>query len=146
MNEYCVFCAIMRGQAPASFVYKDSLVTAFMDNQPINPGHLLVVPTRHVASLLDLDGAIVSRMAIVAKQAAAALRRSGVRFEGFNLWLADGDAAGQEVAHAHLHVLPRFPGDGFGLKKGPDYGFRPSQAELARVAQTIRRVAGWNAE
>jgi histidine triad (HIT) family protein len=69
-----------------------------------------------------------------------ALTRSSVRCEGVTLLLADGDAAFQEVPHVHLHVIPRFKNDGFGLKFGPKYGQRPYRKELDTVASSIREA------
>jgi histidine triad (HIT) family protein len=74
----------------------------------------------------------------VAHRVAAALRASGVRCEGVNLFLADGEAAMQEVPHVHLHVFPRWRGDGFGLRFGPDYKHKPPRAALETVASQIR--------
>jgi histidine triad (HIT) family protein len=71
---------------------------------------------------------------------AEGLRSSGLQCEGVNLFLADGEAAFQEVFHVHLHVIPRFRGDGFGLKFGPGYGGRPEREEMDRVARQIRRA------
>jgi histidine triad (HIT) family protein len=71
---------------------------------------------------------------------AAALRICGVRCEGVNLLLADGEAAGQEVFHAHLHVLPRFVGDGFGFKFSPNYFDLPPRAELDDIARGTRNA------
>ena len=71
---------------------------------------------------------------------ADALRRSGVRCEGVNLFLADGEAAGQEVFHVHLHVIPRFPGDGFGFRFAPGYFQLPGRDALDQVASAIRHV------
>jgi histidine triad (HIT) family protein len=71
---------------------------------------------------------------------AAALRKCGVRCQGVNLFFADGEAAGQEIFHAHLHVFPRFAGDGFGLKFSPNYFVLPSRADLDEVADDIRNA------
>ncbi|MGW1186319.1 HIT family protein [Streptomyces drozdowiczii] len=109
----CIFCAIATGQADASIVYEDDSVIAFMDLQPVTPGHLLVVPKTHTVGLEDLDEDIGIQIWKVAHQLARALRRSGLRCEGVNLLLADGEAAFQEVFHVHLHVFPRFAGDPF---------------------------------
>ena len=68
------------------------------------------------------------------------LRRSGLKCEGVNLFLADGEAAFQEVFHVHLHVIPRFKGDGFELKFGPTYGVRPERQEMNAIAAQIRRA------
>ena len=117
----CVFCAIIAGAAPASFVHRDDRCVAFMDLRPINPGHLLVVPRTHASALADLSADDAAHLMRVAHGLAAALRSSGLRCEGVNLFYADGEAAGQEVFHAHLHVFPRHAGDGFGLTFGPHY-------------------------
>ncbi len=136
----CVFCRILAGELPASQVYADERCVAFMDLHPINPGHLLVVSRQHAADLAALapeDGAQLFR---VAQRLAQAVRASGLPCEGINLFLADGAAAGQEVPHVHLHVVPRRTGDGFGLKFGPQYYHPPSRAELDRTAQQVREA------
>ena len=143
MTQPCVFCAIARGESAASFVYGDEQVMAFMDIRPVNPGHLLVAPLRHVTSLLDLDDETARQMFIVSKMAAGALMESGERLETFNLFLANGEAAGQTVPHLHIHVLPRYTGDGFGLRLGPHYGHLPERPVLDEIALRIRRAAGW---
>jgi diadenosine tetraphosphate (Ap4A) HIT family hydrolase len=133
----CVFCGIVEGHVDGSRVYADERVLAFLDIQPITTGHTLVVPRAHGASLAEIepeDGAAVMRAAMVV---AAALRRSGLPCEGVNLFLADGEAAGQEVFHVHLHVIPRFAGDGFGIRFPPDYRMR-ERAELDATAEQIR--------
>jgi histidine triad (HIT) family protein len=133
----CLFCDIAVGQEEASLVYEDELALAVMDIQPVTPGHLLVMPRRHAACLADLEEEDSDALLRVARRAAAALRASGLRCEGVNLFLADGEAAGQEVFHVHLHVLPRFGGDGFELRLPPDYSVRP-RAELEAAAAKIR--------
>ena len=136
----CVFCGILSGELPSSIVYQDDHCTAIMDIQPVNPGHVLVIPNHHAACLADLDEETGSRMFRVAHRLAGALRKSGVKCEGVNMFLADGAAAMQEVFHVHLHVFPRYEGDGFGLRFSPTYFERPGRAELERVAEQIRNV------
>lgn len=109
----CIFCAIVQGQAEASIVYEDDVVVAFMVLQPVTPGHLLVVPKAHAVGLDDLEESLGTQVWAVAHRLARALRRSSLRCEGVNLFLADGEAAFQEVFHVHLHVFPRFAGDSF---------------------------------
>jgi len=134
----CVFCRILEGQAPGSFVYRDDRCAAFMDIRPVNAGHLLVVPIRHAAYLADLDANAAADLMRIGHSAAAALRASGLPCEGVNLFLADGEAAMQEVFHVHLHVIPRFRGDGFGLKFSPEYYTRrPERSQLDEIAGTL---------
>ena len=136
----CIFCRILAGQLPGSFVYRDDRCAAFMDIRPVNLGHLLVVPARHAAYLADLDANTAARLMRVGHAAAAALRASGLRCEGVNLFLADGEAAMQEVFHVHLHVFPRFRGDGFGLKFSPEYYTRrPERPQLDERLPRSRR-------
>ena len=134
----CIFCEILKGSEEASFVYKDEFVSAFMDIQPVNRGHLLVVPNRHAPFLADLDAETGARLFQVAQRMAAAIRSSDLRCEGINLFLADGEAAMQEVFHVHLHVFPRVVGDGFGLVFGEDYFMLPDRTELEMAAASIR--------
>ncbi len=134
----CVFCRIVAGESPASVFYEDERVLGFMDIRPINPGHALIIPKKHAASLGELDEATGCWMWRVAQRTAVALRRAGLRCEGVNLWLADGRAAFQEVPHVHLHVVPRFFGDGFRLVVGLRNA--PTREELDTVAQRIRQV------
>jgi histidine triad (HIT) family protein len=138
----CAFCEIVAGHAPASVVYRDARCVAFMDIQPVNPGHLLVIPLAHAAYLAELDTRDGGHLFQVAQKLAVALRRSGLRAEGVNLYLADGEAAGQEVFHVHLHVFPRFAGDGFGLRFAPEYGEPVSRARLDRDAAAIAQALG----
>jgi histidine triad (HIT) family protein len=111
-----------------------------MDIQPVNAGHMLIIPTRHASSLAELDEESGAHMFRVAQRVAKALRNSGLKCEGVNLFLADGAAAGQEVFHVHLHVLPRYAGDGFGFRFGPQYGHRPTRTELDEIADKIGRA------
>jgi diadenosine tetraphosphate (Ap4A) HIT family hydrolase len=134
----CTFCEIAASRAPASLVYEDERAIAFMDIGQVTPGHLLVVPRRHATGLADLDEPTGQHLFVVAMRMAVALRRSGLRCEGINIFLADGAAAGQDVFHVHLHVVPRFSGDGFILDA--DWASRPDRAELDRLAAQIRRA------
>jgi histidine triad (HIT) family protein len=146
-SSSCIFCDILAGRLPGSFVYRDDVVAAFMDIQPVNPGHLLVVPIRHAAHLADIDGDTAAHLMRVGHRLAAALRQSTVRCEGVNLFLADGQAALQEVFHVHLHVFPRFSKDGFGLRFSPEYHVnRPARETLDELAAELFRLAGRHAE
>ena len=132
----CVFCALVAGEAEVSLVYEGKRAVAFMDIEPVVRGHMLVVPHAHAAYLADIDPEDGAELFRVGQRAAAALRRSDVRCEGVNFFLADGEAAGQEIFHVHLHVFPRYPGDGFGLVLPADYSVRP-RTELDAVAHQL---------
>jgi histidine triad (HIT) family protein len=133
----CVFCEIGAGRAEASVVAEGDGALAFLDIQPVTPGHSLVVPRRHAERLAELEPGEGDAVFRLAGRAAAALYASDLRCDGVNFFLADGEAAGQEVWHFHLHVLPRFAGDGFGLCFPPDYRVR-DRSELDAVARALR--------
>ena len=114
--EGCIFCAIATGQDQASVVYEDDTVVAFMDLNPVTPGHLLVVPRKHAVGLEDLDATTSAHVWSVGHELARALRRSNRHCEGINVLLCDGEAAFQTVFHFHLHVIPRYAGDGWTIK------------------------------
>ena len=134
----CIFCRIVAGKADASRVYEDDHVVAFMDLVPVNPGHTLVVPRFHAAGLPDLPLEDGAHMFKAGHRLAVALRSSGVRCDGVNLRINDGDAAGQDVFHVHLHIIPRILGDGFGGRRPPGYGTRAQREELDAIAGQIR--------
>ncbi len=139
MTDDCIFCSIVSGTAPASVVHETDRVIAFMDIAPVTPGHMLVIPKAHSADLVDVDPADAAEMMTAAQRMDAALRSSTVPTEGVNLFYADGEAAGQEVFHAHLHVFPRFAGDGFGLTVRTSAP--PPRAEPDRLAGEL--TASW---
>ncbi len=106
----------MSGEMEVSMVYQGDRCSAFLDHQPINPGHALVVPNRHASNLAELDEEEGAQVFRVARRIAAALRNSGVKCEGVNISLADGEAAGQEVFHAHCQELDDY------AKRNPKLG------------------------
>lgn len=132
-----MFCEILRGDSPASFTYQDDTVVAFLDVQPITHGHMLVVPRDHAVLMSDLNETVAMRTFRVARQLASAARRV-LGATGVNLFVADGETAFQDVPHFHVHVIPRYPGDGFGLTFPPTYDHPPSRAELETIASAIR--------
>jgi histidine triad (HIT) family protein len=139
LNPDCVFCDIIKDNSSASIVYKDELCTAFMDIQPVNAGHVLIMPNKHIELIVDLDDETASQMFVIANRINRAIRNSSIKCEGINYFLADGEAANQEVFHVHLHVFPRYKGDGFGLVFGEDYKNIPPREVLETTAEKIRK-------
>ena len=107
----CLFCAIVRGESPASLVLQDAQVVAFMDIHPVRRGHALVVPRRHAVFIHELTPAERAAMMEAAARISLAQAAAGLPREGGTLVVNDGPAAGQHVPHAHLHVIPRARGD-----------------------------------
>lgn len=118
--EKCVFCEIAAGRLPASIVYEDNMVLAIMDINPVNPGHVMVIPRRHFETLGDMDETTGMHLFQIAMRVEQAVRNvEGIRCEGSNLLQNNGSVAGQDVFHAHLHIIPRFAGDAVQMKFGP---------------------------
>jgi histidine triad (HIT) family protein len=134
----CVFCRIVDGSLPSSQLVDTGTVLGFMDTDPVTPGHVLVIPKEHLPNLADLTAELAAEMLSVARRLATALRHSGLRCDGVNLFYADGEAAFQEVFHSHLHVFPRWEGDGFVINAR--WGSNPDRAELDGVAAKILAV------
>lgn len=122
----CAFCKITAGEAPASMVYRDDAIAVFMDLYPVTSGHMLVVPIRHNRSLQEVEPETAARMMQKAQELGRAIMASDMGCDGYNLFMANGGAAGQEVFHVHLHLLPRHHGDGFGFVFPPPY---PTEAD-----------------
>ncbi len=135
----CIFCKIVRGEIPAHKVYEDEHVVAFLDIYPINPGHTLIVPKQHYERLEDVpEEVLAAMMRAAARLAPAILRATGA--QGYNLVVNVGRVAGQEIMHVHLHVIPRREGDGCKIMHCKRS--KPSDEELARTAEAIRRELG----
>lgn len=133
----CVFCEIVAGHEPSSVVYEDEHVLAFLDVAPATEHHALVVTKQHAVGLDDLAVDSAAAMMPAAQAVARSIRRFDPTIEGVSLWLADGSAAGQDVFHVHLHVVPRKRGDG--VQVDWPYG-SPSREELDSAAARLRDV------
>lgn len=117
MQSNCLFCQIISGDIPSHRVYEDDAVVAFLDIHPVNPGHTLVVPRAHSTSLLDARPEDIHRaLDVVQKLAPAIVTATGAT--AFNVGQNNGHDAGQVVPHLHLHIMPRFSGDGRELWHG----------------------------
>ena len=134
----CIFCEIVAGRAAVSLVAETPLCAAFLTIGPIRPGHVLVIPRRHVVEYPDLsaeDAAAVFELgALVARR-----QRRGLGSDGETLFLASGEAGEQSVFHVHLHVVPRMHGDNLGLASWWEARMqKPSRSELDAIAATLR--------
>ena len=139
LARQCIFCLILGGGAEASHLYRDDLVAAFMDIRPITEGHALVIPLEHYVTMDEVPEEIAGRMTAVSGRIAKALEGT-IRMDGYNLFVANGEEAGQEVFHVHLHVIPRYRGDGFGFRFPPGYGRVAARHELDALAEKLRNT------
>lgn len=132
----CIFCGIVAGQVAASRVHEDDRTVAFLDIAPLSRGHALVVPKAHEPSVRRLSEADASAVWRAGRRVARALERALPECEGVSFLVADGEAAGQEVPHAHLHLVPRRKGDGLGFRAPPGHGAPEARGTLDSIAET----------
>jgi histidine triad (HIT) family protein len=133
----CVFCKVVAGRAPASVVYEDKKIMVLMTIRPANPGHVLVITKKHSTALARMEEKTSMHLFKITMRVARAIRKSGLRCEGINIFLADGEPQ-QEILHLHMHVVPRFDGDNFRIETAN--GSRPSRKELDRTANRLRQA------
>jgi histidine triad (HIT) family protein len=138
--DTCPFCKILSGELTGTIILQDEICTVIMDIQPINPGHMLVIPNQHIPDLASLPTETGEHIFVVGQKLAAALRHSSVQCEGVNFFLADGKAAMQDVFHFHLHIIPRFEGDGFGFQFSPRYAELPTREELNQIGFHMKKA------
>ncbi len=131
--EECIFCAIAAKRLPADIVYEDEETLAFLDIHPVNPGHTLVIPKKHVSDLFEIGEADWLAQSGAARRVAHAIERA-LSPDGVNLMMNNRAPAGQVIFHAHMHVVPRFTGDGYSLWQGESY----PEGEKEKTAEAIR--------
>ncbi len=133
-----LFAKILRGEIPCHKLYEDDRCLAILDIFPINPGHLLVIPKALAVTVPELDPALAAHMFTVGAKLSQVVRKAGPKCQGVNFWISDGAPAGQEIPHVHLHIVPRFEGDGFGFRTGPNNRKPQDPAVLKALAETYR--------
>jgi len=135
----CIFCKIVRGTLQSTKLYEDEHMIAFLDSRPITKGHTLIIPKKHTEMLVELEDNLVGEMLITAKKIGKALRKSKLNCRGINYVLADGAEAGQNIFHVYMHVIPRYRGDGFGLRMPVREDESTDEKTLERTALKIRK-------
>lgn len=136
---HCIFCEIVHGAGEASICYEDADAIAFMDIQPVNPGHVLVVPKQHVESLNDVPPELAMHLFGVALRLGPIVRKVGGS-DDLNIVVNSGEAAGQNVFHYHVHLIPRQAGDGFDVPLPFAASAMPDRTLLDAMAARI--IAG----
>jgi histidine triad (HIT) family protein len=130
----CIYCKIVRRELPAEILHDDDDVCAFLERNPINPGHAIVVPKTHFNSLTQIPEDLMGRLFSVATSLAQSIVRV-TDSDAFNLHVANGECIGEVIPHSHVHVIPRVSTDGFA------WGWRSlscSETDRNELAQEIR--------
>ena len=132
----CVFCKLRDGQIPSMKIFEDDMTIAFMDINPINSGHCLIITKAHAANLYEADATDLQAAMATAQRVAVAIR-DGLKPDGLNMLQANGPAAFQSVLHFHLHLIPRWNNDG----KGFDWKLVPGNREqIVKVGERLRAL------
>ncbi len=130
----CIFCKIIKGEIPSYKIYEDKDFFAMLDIHPVNPGHILLMPKKHSDTFLETDDKIIENIFLVAKKLTKPLSKI-LKTNDFNFTVNNGELAGQIVKHLHVHIIPRFKGDG--LKGWPNKDLSPD--ELEGIAIKIKK-------
>ena len=134
----CVFCRIVARQIPATVVHEGEHTLAFMDLGQVNPGHVLVTLKAHAENIFGLQGGQAAAVGVTAARVARAIR-DAFKPEGLSVYQANGKAAGQTVFHYHMHLVPRYDGDGMALSWPVK---NPPREKLEEYAAKIRTEIG----
>jgi len=129
----CIFCRIIRKEAPASIVYEDEQVAAFLSNRPVNLGHTLVVTKKHYADIYEIPEEEAAYLFKITKRIAQAVKEA-TEIEAIRIVQNNGKDAGQVIFHLHVHIIPMKPQSQFRHENG----FRPLEL-LEKDAQKIRQ-------
>ncbi|MES2155127.1 MAG: HIT family protein [bacterium] len=140
----CLFCRIAAGNLPSAELYQDERVFAFLDIHPLRPGHTLLVPKRHTAKLEDASPEDAAALIAAARRLTKALGKATGATDA-TLAIHNGPAAGQEVQHLHMHIVPRTKGDGGGPIHAAFKGTTTAASEdLHDLAIKVQRIVGGN--
>ncbi len=134
-DEECIFCKIVKKQAPASIIYEDESVMAFVDIRPLNLGHCLVVPKVHYVDIFDIPEKELCNVHETSKLISPAIKKA-TKADGISIIQQNGKSAGQDIFHLHVHVVPRFEG-----QKIPSYNdLKPVERDkLDNMAKKIKQ-------
>jgi len=128
----CIFCQIIRKEAPASIVYEDEQVAAFMSNRPVNTGHALIVPKKHYADIYEIPEEEAAHLFKITKRIAQAVKEA-TETEAIRIVQNNGKDAGQVIFHLHVHIIPMKP-----QSQLHEISFRPLEL-LEKDADKIRQ-------
>jgi len=138
--DNCLFCNIGKdlstdvGATPSTKVYSDKHTYAFLDINPVNPGHTLLIPKKHSRNLFDIDNETLQQLTVVLKKLSIAIK-NGVSADGVNIHINNEPAAGQVIFHTHLHIIPRFLNDDIKMWQGKKY----KEGEIEEIAKKIKK-------
>ncbi len=131
--DSCIFCKIAGKEVPSSLVYEDETALAFLDIRPLNEGHTLVIPKEHYENIFDIPQELISYIHGVTKRVAIAVEKA-TQADGISIIQQNGKAAGQDIFHLHVHIIPRYEG-----QKMPRLS-EISEADREKLSQTAAKI------
>jgi len=133
----CLFCQIVKGKIPSEVIFENKRVLAFLDVNPCSNGHTVVIPKKHYEKLSQIPDKEVKNLFIVVVKLAGKIQKQ-MKASAFNIGINDGEFAGQVIPHVHVHIIPRYKGDGGGSVHSIVQG-RVNKNKLREIAEKIRR-------
>jgi len=130
----CIFCKIVNKEMPASVIFENTKVLAFLDIYPVNKGHVLIIPKKHYETILEIPDELLGDVIKASKKVSKAVMKT-MKADGFNVGMNNYKASGQLVPHAHFHIIPRYENDG--LKPWPQGSYQ--EGEMKLVAESIKK-------
>lgn len=134
-----MFCKIIKNEIPSFKIYEDDFVFSFLDIKPVTKGHALVIPKKHSENIFDIDEDFLQKVIVAGKHVSEMLKKS-LNPDGIRLSQSNGKAAGQEIMHFHLHIIPRYENDE--LASNPVFTAHMPQADFSELEETKKRILG----
>lgn len=132
-KEDCIFCKLANGEIPTNTLYEDEFFRVILDQAPATRGHALLIPKQHSDNIYDIDDETAGKALVLAKKMAARMTEK-LHCEGFNIVQNNGSLAGQTVFHFHMHLIPRYSGD------GQEINWNPGSQEPEEMAEIVQHM------
>ena len=132
----CIFCKLANGDIPTNIIYEDDMFTVILDADPATRGHALILPKEHAANIYELPDETASRIFVLAKKLAVKMTET-LKCDGFNIVQNNGEVAGQTGFHFHMHLIPRYIGDGNGEKLCRNHAGLSAE-EIAEICKELK--------
>lgn len=133
----CLFCKIIKGEVDSAKVYEDQEVFVFLDIHPVTNGHCLIIPKQHFENVFDISEDALQKVAVVAKKISEKIKNI-LQADGIRLSQSNGRAAGQDIMHFHLHIIPRYKNDG--LSVNPTATLQLPQADMEELKMLAEKI------
>jgi histidine triad (HIT) family protein len=132
-DSTCIFCRIAQKQVPATLIYEDEKALAFLDIRPLSEGHTLIIPKAHYETVFDIPQELITYLYGITQKVALAVKKA-TEADGISIIQQNGETAGQEICHLHIHIIPRYEG-----KKLLSFS-EVKEADREKLSQTAAKI------